>query len=86
MVLDVTKLSDQEGGTEFSLDDKTWLMSLNIRSQLESDDFLGRNDDRIPLTRWMVYRRGAMDAATEVGFSYQKRRVFVDRFISRSID
>lgn len=64
--LDVTKLSDLDSGNDFSLDPKTWLMSLTIRSQIESDDVLGISDDKVPNTNWVVYRRGAMKIAVDV--------------------
>ncbi|OQV17788.1 putative Paired amphipathic helix protein Sin3a [Hypsibius exemplaris] len=79
MVLDITKLSDQEGGAEFSLDDKSWLMTVNIRSQIESDDILGIREDRVPLTVWKIYRRGAIEAARESHKRVTQRRTFAFR-------
>ena len=78
--LDVTKLSDLDAGADFSLDPKTWLMTLTIRSQIESDDVLGINDDKLPKTSWVVYRRGAMKTAVDVSLM-RNRFQFQDKCI-----
>ncbi|GAU98128.1 hypothetical protein RvY_09310-2 [Ramazzottius varieornatus] len=81
--LDVTKLSDLDSGNDFSLDPKTWLMSLTIRSQIESDDVLGISDDKVPNTNWVVYRRGAMKIAVDTHRRVsQKRTSAFKRYLS----
>ncbi|XP_055334399.1 paired amphipathic helix protein Sin3b-like [Paramacrobiotus metropolitanus] len=74
LALDSSKTSKPETPADFSLDDRSWLMSINIRSQIESGDILGRAFDKTPLNEWLVYRRGAQKIAAESHRRVSQRR------------